>query len=1061
MSYIAKTSIEKVKDVDIVHVVGSVVDLKKNGANYKALSPFTDEKTPSFIVSPSKQIWTDFSSGLSGNNISFIMEYHKCDFVEALTIIAHLASITLEMEQQTVAEKKQLEQYTSSINLNNQVTKKYIDQYKILDSSHWAKNELIGRNFSKDSIIEFSLGYAPHDFKFLTNTLLQNGLFNKGQELGLIKSKNGKNYDSYVDRIVFPIKDINGNVIGFGARKNTNDDNTKDYPKYLNSATSKVYDKGTALYGVFQAKHEISKQGNVIVTEGYTDVIACHQNGLTNTVCTSGTSPLGVGHLNILKKYCNHITLMRDGDDAGIKSMLKEVPNLIKNGFGVSVCILPKGEDPDSYTRNNNEYSLYDYVDNNKEDGLLWLAKFRKNAAGTNKESLATAYRVTTNVLSTISDDFLKNQYITDFCKLFGVTKTEVKNRLKKLESEVKEQTKSVESEELSPQNLPKGADYKQFIEDGFAIVGNKYFFQNNGGGFFMGTNFSINPLYHIKNNNDNKRICLIESEKYNIVIDFPTDSFINYNQFKTILLERTPFTFRPGTSTFHIALVMDKILYNFEEALELKNIGWQPEGFYAYADGVYYNESFNKINEYGIVKIKTNEGESKTQSYYLPAFSKMYVQSRIDDDPYENDRNYIRKQTTITLSEWMNHLTKVYPRDFTSIGIAFVIASVFRDLFQKRWGSFPHLFCAGEKGSGKSEFANSLASLFSYNLKAFDLNSGSLVGYYRTLNRLTNGCTFLDEYNDGIDDRMFQGLKAGYNGMGRETGVATNDNRTKSTKVNSALIIAGQYFSNKDDSALNTRSINLQFIKIDPKSRTQEEIDNYYTLKDWQNAGITSIIEEILIHRSYVEENLNETYNDVFRNLKVRLGNVEYQERALSNFATIITPIKLLFEKVNFPFTYDYLFELAQKEIVANSNLVSESDGTAVFWKAIEYMNATGVTVNNREYWISNDHEVRDKKTNNLLFKNTNGDKILYIRLTLLHQRYSETISRRKNEEPIPENSLKNYFKGKRYFIGRLNSIRNAGVSNSAYVFNYTQMMNTGILNLEQINYSSGVDGN
>lgn len=346
----------KQSSIDIVlatasveEIIGKYVDLKKSGSNFSGLSPFTNEKSPSFMVSPSKQIWKCFSSGKGGANpISFLMEHKGLTYPEAIKEIAGHYNIELEFE----SSKEVSEEERSFKDRGDKVLRFALNTFtKQLALGHDVPSESlsylkVNRGYSEETIIQWELGYAPDAWDTLKQPLIDKGYFKEGEHIGLIKStEEGKNYDFFRKRIMFPIRDARGILRGFGGRVL---DDSK--PKYLNSSESDFYSKSSILYGLHLASNAIRKAKKAYMVEGYTDVISMHQAGLSNTIATCGTS-LTEDHIKLLKRYTNHVVILRDGDAAGKKAAERDLKMLLKAGMRSEICILPENEDPDTICR--------------------------------------------------------------------------------------------------------------------------------------------------------------------------------------------------------------------------------------------------------------------------------------------------------------------------------------------------------------------------------------------------------------------------------------------------------------------------------------------------------------------------------------------------------------------------------------------------------------------------------------------------------------------------------------------------------------------------------------
>lgn len=408
---ISQESIQQILSrIDIVEIVGSFIKLKKRGANYLGLCPFHNEKTPSFTVSPSKEIYKCFGCGRSGNSISFLMEAEKYSYVEALRWLAAKYNVEIE-ESETSPEYKQLQQVADSLYIINNFAQKYFTN-ALLDTEEGqdiALSYLKERGFREDIIKKFQLGYNGEARDGFTKAALaaQYSL-EYLQKTGLVNVRDGNAYDNYRGRIIFPIHNQSGKVLGFGARIIRNNDKA---PKYINSPENEIYVKSKILYGSFFARQAIDKADECLLVEGYTDVVSLHQAGIENVVASGGTS-LTPDQLRLIKKYTNNLTIIYDGDSAGIKAALRGLDLALEESLNVKLVLIPDNEDPDSYVNKVGAQQFSSFVQENKKDFILFQLGIALKDAGndSNKKSL-----VVNQVAETISkinkaEDFTKQQ---------------------------------------------------------------------------------------------------------------------------------------------------------------------------------------------------------------------------------------------------------------------------------------------------------------------------------------------------------------------------------------------------------------------------------------------------------------------------------------------------------------------------------------------------------------------------------------------------------------------------------------------------------------------------
>jgi DNA primase len=360
---ISKDTIDKVFEFSRVEeVISDFIALKKTGANFKGLSPFTNEKTPSFIVSPSKQIWKDFSSGKGGNVIAFLMEHEQFNYPESIRYLANKYNIEI-IETAESAENVEERNERESLFIINSYALSYFEE--IYSKNDRIKKYLIDRGLSESTIQNFSLGYS-NDFQneFYKSASNKGYSDNFLEETGLVLSNADKKIDRFRGRIIFPIKSIAGRIVGFGGRIV---DSTKKIAKYINSPESKIYNKSKTLYGIYESKQFIVRDDVCLLVEGYMDVIQLHEHGIKNVLASSGTS-LTKDQIILIKRLTSNIIILFDGDQAGLSASLRSIDMILEEGLNVKICSFPDGEDPDSFVKKNKKDFMLDYVEKESKD---------------------------------------------------------------------------------------------------------------------------------------------------------------------------------------------------------------------------------------------------------------------------------------------------------------------------------------------------------------------------------------------------------------------------------------------------------------------------------------------------------------------------------------------------------------------------------------------------------------------------------------------------------------------------------------------------------------------
>ena len=418
---ISQSSIEQVfETARVEEVIGDFVQLKKSGSNFKGLSPFSDERSPSFMVSPVKQIWKDFSTGKGGTSVSFLMEHEHFTYPEAIKYLARKYNIEIEETVQSDEQKEQANE-KESLYLVSEFANTYFqnvlhktDQGKSIGLSYFKE-----RGFTEDTIKKFDLGYSLNEWQAFTDEALKQGYnIDYLQKTGLTIVKDDKRFDRFKGRVMFPIKSMSGRVLGYGGRILIAD---KKAAKYVNSPESDIYHKSNVLYGIYHAKQAIAKEDNCFLVEGYTDVIQFHQTGITNVVSSSGTA-LTPQQIRLINRLTNNITVLFDGDAAGMRASIRGIDLILEQGMNVRVCGFPEGEDPDSFAKQNTLEELTEYLSNNSKDFIQFKASILFEESKNDPIKKADTIREIINSISKIPDRIKKEIYIQECSKIMDIS---------------------------------------------------------------------------------------------------------------------------------------------------------------------------------------------------------------------------------------------------------------------------------------------------------------------------------------------------------------------------------------------------------------------------------------------------------------------------------------------------------------------------------------------------------------------------------------------------------------------------------------------------------------
>lgn len=454
--------------MDIIDVISDFITLKKSGQNYKALSPFTNEKTPSFFVVPSKGIFKDFSSGKGGDAFTFLMEHEGMSYTEAIRYLAKKYGVEIKESQVTDQDAAQQSEKESLYIIMN-----FAREYFMHNLLHHEEGQSIGlsyfreRGFNDKTIQKFELGYALNGWENLIEEATKKG-FNKEllEKAGLvIKKEEGSqstgrsgSYDRFRGRVIFPVHNISGKVIAFGARmlgkENLPAGRHGNQPKYINSPETEIYHKSNVLYGLFQAKNPIRQNDNCYLVEGYTDVISLHQAGVENVVSSSGTA-LTEEQIKLIRRFTENVTVLFDGDEAGIKAALRGIDLILKGGLNVRVILFPDGEDPDSYSRKVGSTAFQEFLKKNRKDFISFKADLFATEAGTDPIHKAESIKEIVTSISLIPDPVKRSVYIQETSNLLKISEAVLLTELNKILIQERRKTEKEKYREQESDLIP------------------------------------------------------------------------------------------------------------------------------------------------------------------------------------------------------------------------------------------------------------------------------------------------------------------------------------------------------------------------------------------------------------------------------------------------------------------------------------------------------------------------------------------------------------------------------------------------------------------------------
>jgi DNA primase catalytic core len=980
----AKQAIERINE-DIYEVVSHFTELKREGHRYKACCPLHGEKTPSFYVTPAMGIFKCFGCGKGGDAISFIQEHEHVDFKEAVEIGAKKLGIDFTWQEAGNFDKEEY-QHNESLKIvcgqaadffrsqlkNDPVAKAYIENF---------------RGFPVTDDDPFLIGYAPDGNQLMAWASKQGIKRNLLIEADLVKSKDGNEFDTFRNRIMFPISDKNGKVIGFTGRTLSDD---KKIPKYFNSSDTPIFTKGNELYALNVARSAIRKYDRAYLVEGTLDVKRMHTVGVENTVAPCGTA-LTVEQAKLLKKYTNKVTLVYDGDLAGRNAVTKNAEILIREQFHVSVIMLPDDKDPDTVFISA---EIFEEYNDKAEDYILW--KVQQDEKKTKNPVYKSELIKNTAALIACYDEASKHEVYLDAVSAIIKPKKAWQDELKTFVAD-----KSPVTETKS--RIPKGISMEDYYEWGFYAQNNCYFFQDRKGEPVQQSNFTMIPLFHIESTTNAKRLYEVKN-KHNIirVVEIPQRDLVSIAAFKVRIESLGNFLWTGSEADLN--RLKSWLYEKTETCKEITQMGWQKDGFFAWGNGI-YNGKFSEVDKYGIAR----HGEN---NYYIPAKSEIYTS---EENLYEFERKFIHIEGNITLREYIKKFTKVFG-DNGKIAICYFVASVFRDIVINRFEKFPMLNLFGPKGAGKNACAESLLHFFGLRPKIPNLHNTSKPALADHVATSANALCVFDEYRNDLEMEKREFLKGLWDGTGRTRMNMDKDKKKETTSVDQGVIVCGQQMATADI-ALFSRFVVLSFTQTE---YSDEEKLNFQELEEINKRGLTHLTHQVLKHRQYFVEHYKKSVEKLAVTFKKLIGDALVETRILNNWLCIMGAYATLDNELEFPWDFNETIQLAVRLMLVQNSETKKNDDLGSFWKIVQYMVASNILIEGGDFKTAYTNKVTWRKGIQKGDAETvtwmEGKNIFWLNMQRVFNLYKNQVLR-EGDKPLPESTVEYYLKNSKAF--------------------------------------------
>ena len=841
-----------------------------------------------------------------------------------------------------------------------------------------------------NNVLPFMLGFAP-DGNVLLKWAKQNAIgLNLLIEADLIKSKEGREYDTFRNRIMFPICNKSGKIIGFTGRTLSSD---KSIPKYLNTGETPLFCKGNELFALNLSRNEIKKEDKVYLVEGNFDVTRMHQIGITNTIAPCGTA-LTIEQARLLKQYTNKVTLIYDGDDPGQKAMAKNAEILIREQFHVSVIILKKEADPDTAFP-----TLKDFEQANSDQVDYIIHKTRVVQEKSQNPAYKAELIKEISFLVTRYDEPSKHEvYLEEISKIIGPKKLWQDHFKQWLADKAPVDTKK-------SRVIPANVSLDEYYERGFYVDHNCMYFQDSKGHPKQQSNFTMTPLFHIESTVNAKRLYEVKNNHGTVrVIEIPQRDLVSISAFKVRIESLGNFLWT-GSET-DLNRLKAWLYEKTNSAKEVTQMGWNKDGIYVWGNGI-YNGKFTEPDAYGIV---SNNGEN----YYIPSASCIYSG---EHNLFEFERNFIHIEGNISLREYMKKFTKVFG-DNGKIALSFYFASLFRDIVVRRFTKYPMLNMFGPKGAGKNACAESILYFFGRQPKAPNLHNTTKAALADHVSTSSNAVCALDEYRNDLEMEKREFLKGLWDGTGRGRMNMDKDKKKETTSVDQGVIVIGQQMATADI-ALFSRFVVLSFTQTE---FSKEEIKLYEELEEINKRGLTHITHQILKHRAYFKENYSKTVDRVSIKLEELLKGQLVETRVFNNWLMIMAAYATLDEEIELPWDQTETMQLAVDLMLRQNGEMKKNDDLGHFWKIVSYLASSNLIFEDGDYKLVYAKEagyckMEEGKWTTQKIQWIEPKNLLYLTTSRVFNLYKVQCGR-ENDKPLPESTIEYYLRNSKAFL-------------------------------------------
>lgn len=1032
---IEESTIRQVHDrVDIVDVVSRFnVTLTRKGAHYVGLCPFHNERTGSFIVSPSRNTYHCFGCGAHGDGIDFVMKLDNRTYPEAIEHLANMYGIQILHNEKSMTDEQRdaARQREAMLIAVSRIQEYFVEQLAADTPEAEKARQYAYDRWGEEYCKEVGIGYCSADWDALPDYCRNNCLDEHAlKEVGILRfsDKSKKLYTIFRERVTIPITDKFGRIIGFTARYIGDE---PDAPKYLNSSDSPLFRKSEVVFGLRNAQRQASKAGRFIIVEGAPDVLKLQSDavGLTETVATLGTS-WSEAQFKQLQRYAPSLVFLPDADPpkdgepfgAGVKAVMRNGLIALRMGFDVSVREIP-------FAEHNIMVPLFDFeIEELKEQCLACKVATAKKSGVTSKKKLAEitltqeeidnlpreqkiatvyykndpdSFITGPDIFNTLEDvhfavwyglkllgscltDSDRVKALNEICRdvLVHISDETMLNRcleplakefgkLKLWRDALQRSQGEVRREKERKAKESMSAEQSAMRELGIIVKNGCYCSYDKEGDLERWSNFTMQPLFHIIDGDNAIRIFRLKNERGTIKeLELRQEELVSLNRFKQRIESLGFFSFKGD------AVKLDNLkeyLYSItDSAVQLSKMGWNTsEELYAFGDGIFADNVLYEVNDLGIVKIDE-------RTFYLPAFSKMHLDQR---DAYQFERSFsCREHGEVTLYEYVRRMVQVFG-DNAKVGFAFVLATLFLDVVKQTSKRLALLNIFGRKGTGKTELGTALMSFFVRLNDPPSLATTSMASLNEMLSCAENNLVHLDEYKNELDFRKIELLKQIWGGSGQTKKNMDGDKKVQRTFVRSGVILTGQDAPTRDD-ALFSRVIHLAYSEVTFSKEAKRNFEEFQAISA---RGAVHLTVQLLKLRKLFETDYAAHYAVCKRQLVAALSEDNIEDRLLNNWLAPLAAFHTVQTSLDLPFEYTDLFNICVGGIRRQNEQLKKNSDIAVFWSMLDSNHMQGRIVAKAHFAIKQMSQ----------FKRNNGETIDFGRdKTILFLNYQNVVN-------------------------------------------------------------------